>query len=168
MIVRLETIHAESTDSYEQKKMKQVAALTSEYCEPDNCFSLNKECNPFGKTRSMQNVENLTRVDAVRRGSDSYATGENYWWRREKKGIEEAIVIRAVSPPRARNHFHRSSFAGKDYGESTKGDVDLDVTGRSNYSGAGRYSKLISTTIRSAAFALPVAGSGRYRGTYNR
>jgi hypothetical protein len=37
--------------------------------------------------------------------------------------------------PSARNHFHRSSFAGKDYGESTKGDVDLDVTSRLNYSG---------------------------------
>ena len=29
--------------------------------------------------------------------------------------------------PRARNHFHRSCFAGKDYGESTKEDVDLNV-----------------------------------------
>jgi len=45
----------------------------------------------------------------------------------------------------ARNHFHRSSFEGKDYGESVKREVDPDVMGRSNYSELKTVFKLISS-----------------------
>lgn len=117
-------------------------------------FPLNNEYNFGGEHfQNIRNVENLTNRYGFNQDPTDQSRSEKLFVEEREKRVQ--VAIRAAVPS-ARNHFHRSSFAGKDYGESIKGDVDLDVTSRLNYLGVGKCLELISTAIRSADSHFPL------------